>query len=207
MSDAQQAFCAALKAARERRGITLAEIASATKVSASLFAALERSDLRRWPAGLFRRAYVRDYLRAVGLPVEETFEEFVRLFPDEEFPGGESAGYPVHLRLTIDPSWRPRSSYSPSRIVAAVLDLAALVLVSSAVTWWGNTDAPTTLAVVALTYYALSTALLGTSATAWVISRRTRKADAWSLGAAEATSLAVEDSGGEYQKANLAEVG
>ena len=49
-----------------------------------MFAALERSDLRRWPNGLFRRSFFRDYVRMIGLPVAEACDEFVRLFPDDE---------------------------------------------------------------------------------------------------------------------------
>ena len=64
----RQEFCLALKAARERAGITLAEIADKTKIPASLFAALERNDLRRWPKGLFRRSFFRDYARMIGVP-------------------------------------------------------------------------------------------------------------------------------------------
>jgi transcriptional regulator with XRE-family HTH domain len=76
-------FCRALKAARERKGITLAQISDATKIPADLFAALERNDMRRWPKGLFRRSFFRDYARAIGLPVADLCEEFVRLFPDD----------------------------------------------------------------------------------------------------------------------------
>lgn len=79
-----QEFCLALKAARERNGITLDEIAKATKIPASLFAELERNDLRRWPQGLFRRSFFRDYARMIGLPVTEACADFVRLFLDEE---------------------------------------------------------------------------------------------------------------------------
>jgi cytoskeletal protein RodZ len=77
-------FCLALKAARERKGITLAEISSASKIPVSVFVALERGDLRRWPKGLFRRSFFRDYVRTIGVPMAETFAEFIRLFPDEE---------------------------------------------------------------------------------------------------------------------------
>jgi cytoskeletal protein RodZ len=77
-------FCLALKAARERKGVTLAEIAETTKIAASVFAALERNDLRSWPKGLFRRSFFRDYARAIGLPVAEACAEFVRLFPEDE---------------------------------------------------------------------------------------------------------------------------
>jgi hypothetical protein len=83
-TDSCQDFCLALKAARERKGITLAEIAETTKIPSSVFAALERCDLRCWPKGLFRRSFFRDYVGMIGLPVAEAVEAFVRLFPDGE---------------------------------------------------------------------------------------------------------------------------
>lgn len=77
-------FCARMKAAREHRGLTLASIAGSTKIPGSLFEAFERGDLSRWPKGIYRRAYFRDYVMAIGLPVEPAVREFLRLFPDEE---------------------------------------------------------------------------------------------------------------------------
>ena len=77
-------FCCALKAARERKGVTLAEIAEATKIPAYLMEGLERCDLRRWPKGLFRRSFFRDYARMIGVSVTEAVAEFVRLFPDDD---------------------------------------------------------------------------------------------------------------------------
>ena len=81
--DSREEFCLALKAAREQQGITLSAIAEATKIPADMFAALERCDLRRWPSGLFRRSYFRDYARTLGLPVGDVCREFLRLFPEE----------------------------------------------------------------------------------------------------------------------------
>lgn len=93
-------FCLGLKAARERKGVTLAEISSATKIPVSVFVALERGDLRRWPKGLFRRSFFRDYVKMIGVPVAETFAEFIRLFPDEEIiesaPAAEAADLSNH---------------------------------------------------------------------------------------------------------------
>jgi hypothetical protein len=83
-TDSCRDFCLALKAARERKGITLAEIAETTKIPSSVFAALERCDLRCWPKGLFRRSFFRDYVGMIGLPVAEAVEAFVKLFPDDE---------------------------------------------------------------------------------------------------------------------------
>ena len=48
----RRAFCAQLKASRERRDISLHTIAESTKISESLFADLERGNLSRWPACL-----------------------------------------------------------------------------------------------------------------------------------------------------------
>jgi len=70
-----------LRSERERRNISLETIASVTKVSADLWDGLERNDFSRWPSGIFARAFVRDYARAVGLDEDEVLNEFCRLFP------------------------------------------------------------------------------------------------------------------------------
>lgn len=82
-TDSREEFCLALKAARESQGITLAAIAETTKIPADLFAALERCDLHRWPKGLFRRSFFRDYVGSIGVPVAEACRDFLRLFPDD----------------------------------------------------------------------------------------------------------------------------
>ena len=35
----------------------------------------------RWPSGIFARAFIRDYARAVGLDADDIVDEFCRLFP------------------------------------------------------------------------------------------------------------------------------
>ena len=80
MSD-RETFGPRLRRERERRGISLETIAIVTKVSAELWEGLERNDFSRWPSGIFARAFVRDYARAVGLDADEVVDEFCRLFP------------------------------------------------------------------------------------------------------------------------------
>jgi hypothetical protein len=46
-----------------------------------LWQGFERNDFSRWPKGLFARAFVRDYARAVGLDANEVVDDFCRLFP------------------------------------------------------------------------------------------------------------------------------
>jgi hypothetical protein len=80
MSD-KDTFGPRLRAERERRGISIETIASVTKVGGDLWDGLERNDFSRWPSGIFARAFVRDYARAIGLDADEVVDEFCRLFP------------------------------------------------------------------------------------------------------------------------------
>jgi transcriptional regulator with XRE-family HTH domain len=74
-------FGARMRAARERRGISLDTIASVTNVRTELWEGLERNDVSQWPAGLFARSFVRDYARAIGLDETGVVNEFCRTFP------------------------------------------------------------------------------------------------------------------------------
>ncbi len=85
-----------LRQQREQRGIELATIADDTKVNVSLFEALERDDVSRWPAGIFRRSFVRAYARAVGLDPDATVREFLDAHPD---PACEAPELPVDAPL------------------------------------------------------------------------------------------------------------
>ena len=76
----QEMFVARLRRHRLRNGITLDEIAAATRVKPELFEALENNDLAEWPRGLYARAWVRGYANAVGLDPMDTVDEFCRLF-------------------------------------------------------------------------------------------------------------------------------
>jgi cytoskeletal protein RodZ len=70
-----------LRRERERRGISLETIAAVTNVSVELWQGFEQNDFSRWPKGLFARAFVRDYAKAVGLDANEIVDDFCRLFP------------------------------------------------------------------------------------------------------------------------------
>jgi cytoskeletal protein RodZ len=76
-------FGTKLRLARERRGISLREIAIATKISITALEALERNDPSRLPGGIFSRSFVRAFAAEVGLDPEQTVREFVDRFPTE----------------------------------------------------------------------------------------------------------------------------
>lgn len=65
-----------LRREREIRGISLKEIADATKISKRFLDALERNDHRTLPAPVFTRGFVREYARYVGLNAEEMVNRY-----------------------------------------------------------------------------------------------------------------------------------
>jgi transcriptional regulator with XRE-family HTH domain len=78
----REAFGPNLRRLRLQRGISLKQLADSTKVAETLWAGLERNDFSRWPNGIFARAYVREYAKAIGVDAEATVDEFCRWFPD-----------------------------------------------------------------------------------------------------------------------------
>src|SRR5260370_42507817 len=81
-------FGARLRDARERRGVTLRQIANATKISVSVLEALERNDISHLPGGIFGRAFVRSYAVEVGLDPEAIIQDFITQFPHDSVTQG-----------------------------------------------------------------------------------------------------------------------
>ena len=101
----QDSLCQRLRRERERRHIALSSISANTKISASLFEALERGDVSRWPAGIYRRAFVRAYAQAIGLDPDEIAREFAQHFPDPaEPPAVESTPAPCLATAAARPA-------------------------------------------------------------------------------------------------------
>lgn len=74
---------ARLREAREKRGVTLRQIANSTRISVMSLEALERSDLSRLPGGIFTRAFIRAYAQEVGLDPDRTIQDFIAELPPE----------------------------------------------------------------------------------------------------------------------------
>jgi cytoskeletal protein RodZ len=77
-----ETFGARLRRERERRHIALASIAENTKIRASLFEELERDDVSHWPSGIFRKAYIQAYAKAIGLDPDSAAAEFFERYPE-----------------------------------------------------------------------------------------------------------------------------
>jgi transcriptional regulator with XRE-family HTH domain len=175
-----------LRRARERRGLSLDQLAASTKVSGSLFAGLERGDLSRWPGGIFRRAFVRTYAQAVGLDPEETLARFLRLFPDSESgviaappPGAapEPSGAAGPRLVLDDTAAAPRSTggwRTARRIGAPLVDLllAGIPAVAAASLFGWQWLFPVA-AVIGLVGHIVTLASMGLTPGAWLLLPRT----------------------------------
>ena len=74
---------ARLREAREKRGVSLRQIANTTRISVMSLEALERSDLTRLPGGIFTRAFIRAYAQEVGLDPDRTIQDFIAELPPD----------------------------------------------------------------------------------------------------------------------------
>jgi cytoskeletal protein RodZ len=128
-------FGTALREARERRGITLRQIADHTKISIASLEALERSDASRLPGGIFARSFVRSYAVEVGLDPDATVEAFLDRFSDDarfaDIPGTAPAepAPASSLRFRSGQALRRRSGQAP-HLAGMVLKLLVLGLVA-----------------------------------------------------------------------------
>jgi transcriptional regulator with XRE-family HTH domain len=77
----RHAFGTNLRRIRVQRGVTIAQIVAATNVGSRFWEALESNNLSQWPTGIYARAYIRGYAKAIGVDPESTVDEFCRCFP------------------------------------------------------------------------------------------------------------------------------
>jgi cytoskeleton protein RodZ len=71
-----------LRRERETRGVSLREIATATRIGVCFLQALEDDRLDRLPGGIFPRAFLRQYAAHLALDVEKVLDEFTRAHAD-----------------------------------------------------------------------------------------------------------------------------
>lgn len=175
-----------LRSERERRGISIDAMVGMTKVGADLWRGLERNDLSKWPSGIFARAFIRDYAKAVGLDADEVVDEFCRLFPEGDRRAGrlikahaELIGHDpseVEDAALVPPQGDRRAiarerkeearvrriRFAPRTVSAAIdiastLTLAALGAAISGAGFWASAG------VTAVVYFSVSTIFTGAS--------------------------------------------
>lgn len=117
-----------LRREREIRGISLKEIADATKISKRFLEALEGNDHKTLPAPVFTRGFVREYARYVGLNVEEMVNRynFAAANDDRIEKPPQVARYASSPPRDISPRPAPKRGIPPAY---AKIDRNAILLV------------------------------------------------------------------------------
>jgi cytoskeleton protein RodZ len=114
-----------LREARERKGVSLRQIANATKISVGALEALERDDISRLPGGIFSRAFVRSYAIEVGLDPEETIRDFIAQFPSDSVTAGHASSK-IEDPEALESDRRAATTFL--RLVGISAPIAAVVL-------------------------------------------------------------------------------
>lgn len=120
-------FGGKLRQARERRGVSLRQIAASTKIAVAALEALERNDISKLPGGIFSRAFVKSYASEVGLDPEETVNEFLDRFNQAAAPTAESVAASIP-EAEAEFEHRRRMAALGVKIAAVAVPLLAAIL-------------------------------------------------------------------------------
>jgi len=184
----EESFGRRLRRERERRKIALSSISANTKISAALFEALEREDVSRWPAGIFRRAFIRAYAENVGLDADDVVREFLERFPDPAQPltpaladsPTSSPARQTTLRLTLADAGTPILERALAdlrcRLTAIACD-ASIVAAVVAVAYAASGRFWLPVAISMLSYYWVGVVLLGNTPGMYLRQRVARRGD------------------------------
>ena len=186
----REAFGPNLRRIRVQRGISLDQIAAATKVSQDLWSGLERNDLSRWPTGIYARAYVRAYALQLGVDAETTVDDFCRFFPqgdrrvarvvrEQAALVGHQSTWKDELtgavarnrRSTVETEEPPPvlGFTRTGRIIAAIVDTSAVIGIAAGFSSTLPIGKAGSIAAAALGYHAVSLVAIGCTPAVWLL--------------------------------------
>ena len=117
-----------LKQAREKKRLSLEQIASQTRIQEHHLQALESEDFANLPAKVFAKGFVRSYAKALGLDEEEALQCFLETsgtFYDQSQPEESQ----THVQVKLESA--PRQSINWNLVVGALVVIAAVAV------WYG----------------------------------------------------------------------
>lgn len=162
-----------LQEQRKKKGLTLEEVARATKIRVSFLSAIEEGHYDRLPGSSYAHGFVKNYLEYLGLPTKEYLALFRREYDENEkrqlMPEGMVgrngiplrrfslasafwAGGLVVIALIIYLFFQYRAAFLPPSLTV-LLPKANDVIVSSSVMVSGTTDPNTAVTVNTLPAY------------------------------------------------------
>lgn len=125
-----------LRQAREKKGISLDDIAQTTKIGTRQLLAMEAEDFDKLPGGIFNKGFVRAYARCVGLDEEEAVADYMEAI--QESP----VAFKADIAVTEFPPEREpveRADRGGPKLVPALVALALFAAVLAGLAWWRTT--------------------------------------------------------------------
>jgi hypothetical protein len=149
---------------------------------------LERGDLSRWPKGIYRRSFFRDYVADIGLHPDPFVSEFLDVFADAAPPASSNGvpsappSEPVSFRIVFANDVRSattpvgpatRDLTREARLVAATVDVLAVAAIAAGVAAVAPVSFPVMGAALGVVAYLLFTFFSVTPGT-WLLRRQSR---------------------------------
>jgi cytoskeleton protein RodZ len=119
-----------LRQAREKKGVSIRQVSTNTKIGAAVLEGLERNDISKLPTGIFGRAFVRSFAAEVGLDPEVALQEFT-----EQFRGDLATVTHVPTEGVDDHEARERRTQRRRRTL--IVGVAVVLLAVGAVSYFG----------------------------------------------------------------------
>jgi cytoskeleton protein RodZ len=117
-----------LREAREKRGVSLRQIATSTRISIRTLEALENNEIKKLPGGIFSRAFVRSYAQEIGIDPDEAVREFVHQFPLEHVTIGSKSDKERVVAHGEEGVRKRQQQISLAVTLAILIPIAALVV-------------------------------------------------------------------------------
>ena len=121
-----------LRKAREQRGLRIDSISDSTKVPAKHIRALEAGHFGEIPGGVFRRAFVRSYVAALGLEEVRWMKRFDEVCRESGLAGGSDADWTKFAENV-----KNNRAASPSGRAAKGTGFALLIIALMLAAWFG----------------------------------------------------------------------
>lgn len=115
-----------LKEAREKKGVTLEQVALQTKIQEHHLQALESEDFAELPAKVFAKGFVRSYAKVLGLDEEEAVQYFLQAsgtFYEQSQPEQP------HTQVKLEAAAQPKINWN--------LVVAVLAIIAAGIFWYG----------------------------------------------------------------------
>jgi cytoskeletal protein RodZ len=115
-----------LRLARETRGIALRDISEQTRISMRYLEAIESSDYRRLPGGIFNRSFIRAYAKFIGYDEKEAIEDYTRTMREQGEPDDDAPTTTRRSMVYTDDGGHSRSALFTLLVAVTILALLSL---------------------------------------------------------------------------------